>query len=435
MQSNIKEGITNSKLNRFHVFITAICMFIVMAEGYSLVIFGSIKNQLVIAWNLDSVVIGMLGSAALVGMMVGSLVLGILSDIVGRKQMMIACLAFFSIFTGLAGFATSPFVFVAFYFLAGIGIGGAMPNAMGLLSDFVPKKSRNTLIATAMAGMQLGGILAPLSALAFGESGWRTTLWMAFLPLLAIPVIIFKVPNAVDYYLKKGDKAMLEQIMQKAAPGAELSFTDVQPHMHTEKQAKKSPVASLFSENRARGTVLFWCAYFMGLLMIYGLNTWLPELMQAAGYDVGSSLTFLFTLNLAALFGSFILGRIADRVNIKKLLVVLYGVGVISMMMLSIPATTFVVYILVGFCGISVFGCQNVGTSFVANYYPSQIRSTGLGVCNTVGRLGGALAPTLGGLLIGAGLPMVFNCLAFAIPGVIAATCYGMVKLPKRKKS
>lgn len=428
MYEQVKNAIAAGKLNAFHVLLMFMSMFVVLTEGYDLVIFGSIKGQIIAEWGIDQVTAGMLGSAALAGMMVGSFSLGILADMLGRKRVLICCVVLFCLGTGVAGFTNAPAPFAICRFIAGLGIGGAMPNAIGLLSDYIPNSSKNTLIATAMAGMQIGGILAPLICLGLGDGGWRICLWLGFAPLLIVPVMIKFLPESINHLLRQGRLEALEKAVARSVPGFKLEGENQESANRQEQD--KPPVKDLFSEGRSRNTVLFWTAFFMGLLMIYGLNTWLPDLMTAAGYDLGSSLTFLIALNTAALFGTFILGRVADRVDTKKLLVLLYWVGAVSMLLLSIKSTIVVAYILISICGICVFGCQNIGTAFVSSYYPGYMRSTGLGVCNTVGRLGGVLGPTLGGVLMAAALPMFFNCLAFAVPGVVAGSAYLLCTAP-----
>ena len=433
MNQQIKEAVGNSKLNRFHILLTLICMFVVLTEGYDLVIYGSIKGQIIAEWGIDKVTAGLLGSAALLGMMAGSFSLGILADLLGRKRVLVFCLTVFSLGTGLAGFTHSPLPFALCRFIAGLGIGGAMPNAIGLLSDYILNRNRNILIATAMAGMQIGGILSPVISLALGADSWRICLWLGFVPLLMAPVIIKQLPDSLDYLLRTGRLAALEKAVSQAAPGFHLAGASPDKETEAEPGRQKLPVRALFQQGRARNTGLFWVAFFMGLLMIYGLNTWLPDLMFNAGYDLGSSLTFLIALNSAALLGSVILGRVADRVNTRLLLVTLYWLGAVSMMLLAVKSTTLTAYILISLCGICVFGCQNIGTAFVAGYYPSQIRSTALGVCNTVGRLGGILGPTLGGVLMAAALSMTLNCLAFALPGLAAGGAYLLSTAGKTK--
>lgn len=428
MNVNVKAALGGSKLNGFHIMLMVLCMVVVLTEGYDLVIYSSIKHQLMVEWGMDTVMAGVIGSAALAGMMIGAFTLGFLADLFGRKRVLILCVVFFSVFTGLAGFMHNPASFAACRFVAGLGIGGVAPNAMGLLSDYAPQKSKNTLIATAMAGMQVGGIIAPIVTLAAGPEGWRICMWVAFVPLVAVPFLIKLMPDSIDHTIKAGKFDALKKTLVKAVPGYELDVVATAAGAAAAAKKEKSPVSELFTNHKARSTVMFWIAFFMGLLMIYGLNTWLPELMQAAGYELGSSLTFLISLNLSALVGSVILGRLADRFDTRKVLIILYIVGGISMLLLSIKSTMVIAYILTAICGICTFGPQNVGTAYVADYYPSRIRSTGLGVCNTVGRLGGILGPTLGGVLMSASLPMIMNCLAFAIPGFAASAAYMLVQ-------
>jgi AAHS family benzoate transporter-like MFS transporter len=424
---DVKQVISKSKLNKFHFGLLFMCLFVVMMEGYDLVIYGSIVSHLIEEWQLTTVTAGFIGSAALVGMMVGSFCLGILADKVGRKKVTILCLSLFSVFTGLSGFINSSWLFAGCRFLAGLGIGGAMPNAIGLLSDYVPEKSRNTMVAIATTGMQIGGILAPvISIIAVPALGWRFCMYIGFVALIAVPVMIKMLPDSLDHLYAKGKQKEIKNILEKIAP--DTKSNQIVIALDSQKDGK-SPVIELFRKSRAINTVMFWIVFFMGLLMIYGLNTWLPKLMESAGYSLGSSLTFLIVLNSVGLVGTVILGRVADRMkDARPLLILLYIVGAIAMVLLSIKCNLVTAYLLIGICGICTFGSQNIGIAYVAHYYPGKIRTTGLGVCNTVGRIGGILGPSLGGVLLSAQLPMFFNCLAFAIPGVIASAAYAIVK-------
>ena len=430
---DIEQVFSRSKVNRYHIGILLMCLFVIMMEGYNLVIFGAIVSNIISEWQITTVTAGFLGSAALVGMMVGSFGLGILADTVGRKRVMILCLILFSLFTGISGFAQSPWQFAVSRFFAGIGIGGAMPNAIGLLTDYVPSKSRNTMVAIATTGMQVGGILAPVIGLLLAPTlGWRSCLYVGFIPLLAVPIVVKFLPESLDYLYSRGKFDAIKKIIQKASP--EIDTEGIKMELQSSKTSKP-PIEELFGNRRFINTIMFWVVFFMGLLMIYGLNTWLPRLMEAAGYSLGSSLTFLIVLNSVGLIGTIILGRIADRMkDSRRLLIILYIVGAVAMIMLSINSGMVVAYILIGICGICVFGSQNISIAYVAHYYPGRIRTTGLGVCNTVGRIGGILGPSLGGVLLAAQLPMFYNFLVFAIPGVIAGAAYGIVRKDRGKE-
>lgn len=359
-------------------------------------------------------------------MMVGSFTLGLLADRIGRKKVTILCLTLFSVFTGICGFVNDPVLFAVFRFIAGLGIGGAMPNAIGLLSDYAPLKQRNTLLATCTTGMQIGGILAPaISIAAVPTLGCQFCFFIGFIPLIALPFMLVFLPDSLDHLMAKGKLGAVERILKRMSP--QTNAATVQMTVHASEN-DKSPIVELFRNKRTINTVMFWLAFFMSLLMIYGLNTWLPMLMTNAGYGHVSSLTFLIVLNSVGLIGSVVIGRIADKGNPQAVLRILYLVGAASLLLLSIDGGITYTYIIISVCGLCIFGCQNMSIAFVAQCYPGRIRTTGLGIANTIGRVGGILGPTLGGVLMAAKLPMFFNCLSISIPGVLASAAYFVVK-------
>ena len=160
---------------------------------------------------------------------------------------------------------------------------------------------------------------------------------------------------------------------------------------------------------------MFWIAYFMSLLMIYGLNTWLPKLMNEAGFPLGSSLSFLLALNVGATVGAIMMGWLADLWGVKRALIMFYIVAAITIMSLGITSNMLLLYVLVAIAGATTIGSQNLANSYVSQYYPSSIRSTGLGWALGIGRIGGIVGPLLGGILLASTLSLQFNFLVFAI--------------------
>ncbi|MFB9761141.1 MFS transporter [Ectobacillus funiculus] len=183
----------------------------------------------------------------------------------------------------------------------------------------------------------------------------------------------------------------------------------------------------LFKNKLGLSTILFCIVYFMGLLMIYGLNTWLPKLMQNAGYPLISSLGFAIFLNGGALIGTVIIGVIADRKGSKKLIAGLYVLGAICLALLGIKSNMFFLYFLISIAGVCTMGNQSLLNAFVSQYYPANVRSTGIGLANGVGRLGGMLGPTLGGMLLSLNFPITLCFLVFALPGACAALALSLV--------
>ena len=186
---------------------------------------------------------------------------------------------------------------------------------------------------------------------------------------------------------------------------------------------EKSPVAKLFQNNRGKSTLMFWAVSFMTLLVLYGLNTWLPKIMESAGFPLGSSLMFLMMLNLGGVFGTVLGGWISDRWNAKNVLIIYYIMSVISLSMMGLKPGMVLFYILVFIAGATSIGSQIILNAYVTSYYEEDIRATGLGWALAIGRVGSILGPTLGGVLLTQNFPVQINFLAFAIPGLIAAIC------------
>lgn len=183
----------------------------------------------------------------------------------------------------------------------------------------------------------------------------------------------------------------------------------------------------LFKEKRGLATVMFWVAFFSCLLMVYGLNTWLPKLMLGAGYGINSSLGFLVTLQGGAIVGTIIIARLCNKYGSKKMLVPMYASGAIALFLLGFGGPTMYIYFLVAVAGAATIGAQNIVQAYVSQYYPPLIRSTALGMASGIGRFGGMMGPLLGGILLDASLRIELNFLAFAIPGLIATIALSLV--------
>ena len=174
---------------------------------------------------------------------------------------------------------------------------------------------------------------------------------------------------------------------------------------------------------------MIWIAFFMCLLMINGVSTWLPKLMITAGYALDSSLTFMIVLNVGAIAGTLVLGKLADKWGVKKVLIPMFVISAVSLTLLGFGNNMAVLLVLVFLTGACTMGAQNISYSFVSQYYPSFMRSTAIGLASGVGRLGAIVGPTFGGILLTLSLPVQMNFLFFAIPGLFAALAFAFVPL------
>ncbi|MDN3904729.1 aromatic acid/H+ symport family MFS transporter [Arthrobacter sp. YD2] len=428
---NVREFIAGTPFNRFHAGMLFWSCFIITFDMYDLVVYGSVLPVLMEEWSLGPVAAGAIGSYGIFGMMVGAILFGILADRLGRTRVLTLSVVLFSVASALCGFAPNPEVFSVLRFIGGLGIGGILPCLIAMLTDYAPRNRANTLVAVVMCFFSVGGILAAfVSMLALPVFGWQSVYWVAALPLLFLPLMTRYFLDSPASLLEQGKTAELRSALGKVNPTA----VPAQDDTFTVSQAKEpgSPVTALFRNRRALGTLMIWVAFFMCLLMINGLTTWLPKLMVEAGYALNSSLTFMVVLNVGAIIGTLVLGKLSDKWGVKRVLVPMFVVSAVSLTLLGFGSNMAVLLLLVAVTGACTMGAQNISYSFVAQYYPSSIRSTAIGLASGVGRMGAILGPTFGGVLLTLSLPVEMNFLFFAIPGLIAALAFFFVPLGRK---
>ena len=414
----VEEVIDKAKISPFHWRILFWCTLIIIFDGYDLVIYGVVLPILMQQWQLDPVTAGALGSTALFGMMIGAMLLGTLSDRFGRKKMIVLCIVLFSGFTALNGFAQTPLQFGVMRFIAGLGIGGVMPNVVALMSEYSPRRIRSTLVAVMFSGYAIGGMLsAVLGIWIVPQFGWQVMFYLAVIPLLLLPLIWTQLPDSVAFLVRQGKIAEARKVLA-ALTGKPLP-DDAELTVHQPQKTEQS-LTALFSNNRALSTLMFFQAFFMCLLMVYGLGSWLPKLMTMAGYGFGSSLMFLLFLNIGGIIGAIGGGWLSDRFHPRPVLMLFFTLAAVSLALLGFKSHVAVLYFLVTVAGATTIGSQILLYAYVAQFYPTAIRSTALGWSSGVGRIGAILGPVLGGALLAMQLSHQMNFLAFVVPGALA---------------
>lgn len=267
------------------------------------------------------------------------------------------------------------------------------------------------------------------------QYGWKIMFILGGLPLLLLPMIWLLLPESIDYLVrrKKTEQAIhiLKQIDSNVTYTTQTSIS-----LHQANQtSSKTPVKDLFTENRGPITLLFWGSVFMALVLVYALGNWLPKLMVEAGYDLSTSLFFLFALNIGGMLGAIGGGYLADRFNLAKVLCTLFLSGAIALFLLSYSLPTFVLYICIAIAGAASIGGQILLLAYMSQFYSSNIRATGLGMALGVGRLGAILGPILCGWLLSLSLPINYNFIALSIPCIIAVLSVSMIYYCLKKKS
>ena len=424
---NVNHIIDHAKFTPFHLNVVAWCLLIILFDGYDLAINGVVLPLLMNDWGLSAVQAGMLASTALAGMMFGAMIFGSLADKIGRKKVIMICIVLFSGLTFAGGFASNPTEFGILRFLAGLGIGGVMPNLVALTSEYAPQKMRSTLVTTMFSGYAVGGVMAALLGAWFTPNfGWQIMFFIAGIPLFLLPVIWKFLPESLTFIVKENQQNEARQIVRRLAPQVTVK-EDTLFELHQVDVPESASVASLFKRGRAINTLLFWLAFFSCLLTMYALSSWLPKLMMAAGYSMDNSLIFMMVMNIGAVVGIVGGGILADRFHLKPVLIFLGIMGAIVMSLMGFQSNQFLLYILVFLAGAASIGSQMLLYSYVAQYYPLAVRSTGIGWSSAIGRMGAIVGPILIGSLLGMNLPAYFNFIAVGLPVLVTAIAVALI--------
>ena len=413
--------------------VLGLCSAVVLLEGFDLFAYSTALPVLLKSndWALTAAQAGRIGSYATFGMLLGSLAMGSLTDRFGRRMTITACAVWFSVFTAVSALAPDATVFGIARFLAGLGLGGIIPAAMPLALEYAPGRGRAKSAAASamMVGYHIGGLLVAALAMALMPAlGWRSMFWAGAVPIVVLlPLLLRYLPESPVFLLDRGRRAEAEQLAARRG----LALTEIEAEVRHERSGRAG-VAALFQRRYLPSTLLFFVASFMGLLLVYGFGTWLPQLMRGSGYGVGSALSFLVVTNLGAVLGIVVSGRVADSWGSKGICAAWFAASSAFLAVISIPMPVVLTYLAVLAAGFFLFSAQVLLYSVVGQHYPFAAHATALGWVAGIGRLGSVAGPALGGVLVGAHLG-VWNFYLFAAAGLIGALAVWLAPNPDRR--
>lgn len=376
--------------------------------------------------GMSAQVAGNIGSYATFGMLIGALTIGMLTDVIGRRWGIVGCTVLFSVFSAVCALAPNAVVFGVGRTLAGIGLGGLLPTAISMVSEYSPGGSRNFSIGLLMSAHQVGGILAALLGICLLPAlGWRSMYWVGVVPLvLLVPLIVKYMPESLAFLQAKGrheEAARTAARLQTTLPESSGGSAPTSESVGTS-------LAKLFAGRNFATTLFFWGVSFGGLLLVYGLSNWLPSLMMAEGFALGSSLSFLLVVNLGGVFGMLTAGRLSDILGPVRVSMIWFFVTALMLLLLSVRMPVVATYMIVFIAGFFLFSAQTMVYAAVAHVFPTTMRATAIGWTTGIGRFGAVFGPWLGGQLFAVGLQSwgfsVFA--AFAISSMIFLGCVAL---------
>lgn len=430
---NVTATIDNKRIGAFQLGVVTLCALVAMADGFDTQAIGFVAPLIAQEFNVPVASFGPVFGAGLLGLTIGALLFGPAADRFGRKNIVLFCTALFGIFAFATAWATSTPMLIALRLLTGIGLGGVMPNIITLTSEYSPARLRATMVSIMFCGFPLGAILGGLlSSKLVLIYGWKATFYAGgIIPLVLVPILAIWLPESIRY-LASRDKNRTEaaRIVKRMEPALDIDAST--RFVVNEEQAVGSPVVQLFKGGRAMPTTLLWVIFFMNLLILYFLSSWLPTVLRQAGLPIERAIVATTLLYVGGMAGGVILAALIDRTSAYIVLgsayigaaVSIWALGSAGSNVTSIMSLVFVT----GFC---VIGAQLSINGMASAFYPTTLRSTGVGWALGIGRVGSIVGPTAGGILMAANLDTPSLFLISAIPAVIAASCIVFLKFVK----
>lgn len=419
---DMREIIDRHTVSRFQRLVFLLCGATLVLDGFDTQSIGFLAPAVAASLHVSLTSFGPVFGAALLGLMISSFCAGPIADRVGRRWPTILSVVLFASFTGITAHAASLHQLVLFRFITGLGLGGAMPNVVALSAEYSPKRLQQAVVTTIFCGMPLGALLGGLlSATILSLWGWRFVFYIGgLLPLLLSAVLIPSLPESILFLGLRdpGDRRVVS-VLKKIAP--DIRSEDVDLSGAAAERPKRVPAMALFTEGRASGTLLLWVPFFMNLLVLYFIVSWLPALLRQASTPVSAGILAVSLFSLGGILGSLLQGRWMIRWGGLRVLLVEFGLTAILMAVLAFGARLTAVMATTFLLGCVVQGAQAGLNALAARCYPTSIRATGVGWALGAGRLGSIAGPWLAGLMLLRGWSGRQILLAGIVPALLSA--------------
>jgi len=430
---DVQEFLDQQPFSPFHLRLGVLCALAVLMDGFDAQAMGFVAPTLLQQWHITRGALSPILSSGLVGMLAGALLFGPLGDRIGRKRILVFCTLWFGVGSLLTARVNSVEAMLWLRLLTGFGLGGAMPNATALTSEYMPRRLRATGVMLMFFGFSMGAAIGGFVAAGLiSRYGWQAVFVVGgLLPCVTAVALFVGLPESIRFLMLTGaDEARVGRLLRKVAPDGPAAAGFSLP----EERKAGFPVSQLFRERRARTTLLLWVIFFMSLLDLYFLNSWLPTVIHDAGVPLEQAITITALFQVGGAAAAIVLGRVVDRQMSYGVLAWVYlGAAVCVFLIGMVSGTVAIETAAVFAAGFCVIGGQTCSNSLAAESYPTMLRSTGVGWALGIGRIGSIVGPVLGGLLLSFDWGMRRVFLAAALPALVAALAAAALNLTPRR--
>jgi MFS transporter, AAHS family, 4-hydroxybenzoate transporter len=438
---NPADILENSRIGSLQIRVFVLCMICLIMDGFDVQALGYVAAPIVSEFGVAPSALGAIFSIGNVGVLIGSLVFSALADRVGRRPVIIAMTLFFAAMTLLTAQAQNMTQLFWLRLISGIGLGSIMPNATALIGEYSPVRKRVTFMMCITAGFTGGAMIAGFAAAwLLPRFGWRSVFYVGgTIPLVIGLLMAFALPESIQFLVVR--RKHLDKVarwLKQLDPTVRIDATT--EYVANEERRRGAPFVHLFREQRTVVTLLLWVVNFMNLLNLYALANWLAIVVRTMGYPTETGVLVSTTWQLGGTLGSFGLAWLIAKGGFMRTLIGTFAIATLTIAIIGQPALSlgalFVVVFIAGWC---IVGGQPGLNALAATYYPTDLRSTGVGWGLGIGRMGAILGPYVGGMLLARqwGPQQLF--LAAAIPALVSTITMIVlrftIKLPEARAS
>lgn len=434
---NIAELIDRRPLGRMQITIIVLCGMVALLDGFDLLAIGVAAPAMAASLHIAPNQLGAVFSAALFGLMLGAFGLGPIADHWGRKCVLISATATFGVFTLCTAAAVTLQQVLLFRFLAGVGLGGAMPSFISLAAEYTPRAQRQAVVGLLWTGFPLGGVLVGLlSSRLIAVVGWQSLFFIGgILPLGLSIVLIRALPDSIEFLVMSGAAwQKIKDLLARINP-----TIDIGPNCQFVSNGEKSrgvPVWLLFSAGRASRTILLWASYFVTFMMLVTSATWTPTLLQRAGIDGAQSSMAMALFALGSVVGTPLAGFLVTRFAARRVLpAALVGSAITLCAMGEVSKSITLVVIFLGLAGFFLGVASSGLIGLAPLLYGTPFRSTGVGWAMGLGRFGSFVGPLAIGLLVSKGWHVGESFGAIGVPAVCGALFTSLIGIKRQEKA
>jgi AAHS family 4-hydroxybenzoate transporter-like MFS transporter len=426
---NVYDLIDSRRVGRAQYLIIAFCALIMLFDGFDIQVISFIVPVLAKEWHLPKSVIGSIFSAVFFGLLIGNFGIPFLIQRLGTKKMAFIATASFGIFTVLTVAATNVPELIGLRVLAGIGLGSATPCAVGLISEFSPRRTRATFVVWVYMGYAIGFVVAGFCSNALIPSfGWQGPLWLGGVAALVISVLVIPfLPESAAFLSKRGRQTELLRVSKRLFP--EVVIKEDEKLITREQKMADSGMRGLFSSRLCLGTFLLWAVFACTLAAFFFLQNWLPTILTSVSFPAGLVVWATASVVVGGMVASLLLAPLMDRTGPYKIMTTLYVFGAISMYAISIAInSSYLVLLMIIFCcGFCISGGATLNIALCSLFYPPALRAPGVAWAYGCGRLGAAGGTYLAGVLYAHDWTPDDMFRVAAVPVLVVAVCIAVM--------